>query len=89
MAAKARESQNQVNHKKKYHRVDNEKRAFLIELIFKQGIKIKRAAEIADVGYENAKFITKVYKKEGRNYKKSFKNVKKPRRNGTKKCDSS
>jgi transposase len=60
--------------------VDNEQRAFLIDLIFIQGIKIKKAAEIAGVGYENAKFISKVFKKEGRNFKKSFKNVKKPRK---------
>ena len=40
-------------------------------------MKIRQAAKIADIGYENAKVIKRIYKREGRNTKISFKN--KPR----------
>ena len=40
---------------------------------------IREAAEITNIGYENAKVINRVYKKEGRDFRLSLKNRAKSR----------
>jgi transposase len=46
----------------------------LIDYVVRRKIKIRDAAEMSGIGYENAKQILKVYKHEGRKTTLLFKN---------------
>jgi hypothetical protein len=46
---------------------------------------IREAAEITNIGYENAKVINRVYKNEGRDFRKSLKNTTRPKTRADKK----
>ena len=45
---------------------------------------IREAAEITNIGYENAKVINRVYRNEGRDFRKSLKNTIRPKRKSDK-----
>jgi hypothetical protein len=45
-----------------------------IDLVQNKKMPIREAAEITNIGYENAKVIKSVYKKDGRDFKISQKN---------------
>ena len=53
--------------------VTNESRDYLIDLIHNQKMKIVDASQMSGIPYENAKAIYRIFRKEGRNYKKIFK----------------
>ena len=53
--------------------MSNESRDILINLIHNQKMKIVEASKISGVPYENAKAIYRIFRKEGRNFKKQFK----------------
>ena len=55
-------------------RATNKQRFYLIELITEKSVKIRQASEMAGIGYENAKQILKVFKREGRKKTLLFKN---------------
>lgn len=59
--------------KRRYARVSNEQRDYFLDMVHNKQIKLKRAAQLANIGYENAKAINKVFRKEGRNHRKQFK----------------
>ena len=65
---------------KQYKIVSTAQREQFIKLVAEKGLKIKSAANIVGIGYENAKLIIKIYKREGRTHKLCFKNVPKPRK---------
>ena len=46
-------------------------------MVHNKQIQLKKAAVIAKIGYENAKAINKVFRKEGRHHRKQFKDFKK------------
>lgn len=72
-----KESQNEQNQqpsKRVYIRATNIQRKKLIDLVTVQNYKIREASEMAGIGYENAKQILKVYKREGRKLTLLFKN---------------
>lgn len=50
-----------------------------IDLVQNKKMLIREAAEITNIGYENAKVINRVYKKEGRDFRLSLKNRAKSR----------
>ena len=56
--------------------IPDEKRSYLIDLIHTQNMKITMAAQIADIPYENAKLINKIYIKNGRFHKLKTRNKK-------------
>ena len=59
--------------KRRYARVSNQQRDYFLELVHDKQTKLKKAAQLADIGYENAKAINRIYRKEGRNHRKQFK----------------
>ena len=59
--------------KRRYARVSNEQRDYFLDMVHVKKIKLKVAANLADICYENAKAINKVYRKEGRNHRKQYK----------------
>lgn len=42
-------------------------------MVHNKQIKLKKAAALAKIGYENAKAINKVFRKEGRHHRKQYK----------------
>ena len=66
--------QDHLRIKRVYIRASNVQRLKLINLVNKQKIKIRKAAEMTGIGYENAKQILKVFKREGRKLTLLFKN---------------
>jgi hypothetical protein len=50
--------------------VSDTQRELFIDLVVKQNLKLAQAARIADIGYENAKVICRVFKSNGRRLKK-------------------
>jgi len=56
----------------KYKPIPNDKRKRLLELIHKERLSIKRAAELAGIRYSNAKTINQIYMKEKRTIRKTF-----------------
>jgi len=55
--------------KRSYIKITNEKRKALIDVVFEKGLKIKQAALLLDIPYENAKAIFRVYRNEERTEK--------------------
>ena len=49
---------------KQYKIVSTAQREQFIKLVTEKGLKIKSAANIVGIGYENAKLIIKIYKRE-------------------------
>ena len=54
--------------------VSDQQRMLFIDLVQNKKIPIREADEITNIGYENAKVIKSVYKKDGRDFKISQKN---------------
>jgi len=48
--------------KKRYRIVTNEKRQYFLQLMKDKKMKIRQAAKMADIGYENAKVIKRIFK---------------------------
>jgi hypothetical protein len=56
--------------KRKYEKITNDKRKALIDTVNNnEGMKIKAAAALLEIPYENAKAIFRVYRKEMRSEK--------------------
>ena len=51
-----------------------------IDLVQNKKMLIREAAEITNIGYENAKVINRVYKNDGRDFRLSLKNRTKTKR---------
>ena len=55
--------------KRIYKLINDEQRAHFLELVNIQKLNIKQAATLANIGYENAKIINKIYKEDGRDFR--------------------
>ena len=54
------------NKKKQYKIVSNQQRRLFIDLVQNKNMLIREAAEICDIGYENAKVINRVSKRHNK-----------------------
>lgn len=64
-------------------------RELFLDLVVTQNLKLAQAAKIADIGYENAKVIYRVFKSNGRRLKKrTIKNNLKNNNTGSSQTDS-
>ena len=66
---RANKFQGKFCHTKKYKYIPDEDRERLIHLVHTEGETIKKAAEMCNIPYENAKVINKVFVDEGRTLK--------------------
>jgi transposase len=60
--------------------VSDQQRMLFIDLVQNKQMLIREAAEITNIGYENAKVINRVFKQDGRNIRLTSKNRKTPKR---------